>query len=156
MRKRIDAGHLRAGCPGLFLRVVGDDLRQWSVQRRTWLGILLHERWSGRYDMSVKHEPSDPPSDLRRRGQWLHFLHDHYLLERSLYWPSWLGLVLHERMHGWSDLPVEYEHSDLRGRSQWLHCQHHIDLHQRNMQRSGWLGGVHRRMQLNHLSERVL
>jgi hypothetical protein len=69
VRKRNDARHLRAGCARLLLRVLGDELRSWSVQRRGRFGIVLHERlhdWDG--SVFFEHEPWD----MRPRGQWLH------------------------------------------------------------------------------------
>jgi hypothetical protein len=81
MRECIDARHLFARCAGLLLPVVGHDLRQWSLQRRGWRGIVLHERLCGWGDtVSVEQQPSD----MRRRGQRLHRLHHHRnLLDRA-------------------------------------------------------------------------
>jgi hypothetical protein len=73
----------------LHLRIVSRALHQWSVQRPGWLGVVLHERLHGRYDLPIEHEPSD----VRRGGQWLHRC-DHLDLLR-LHRCGRLGIVLH-------------------------------------------------------------
>lgn len=109
MRKRIDARHLLARRPGLFLRVVGHDLQQRGVHRLGRRGVVLHERVHGRGDVSFEHEPSD----MRRGGQRVHRRHHHDLQQRGVQRRGWLGVVLHERLHGRDDVCVEHESSDL-------------------------------------------
>jgi len=136
MREHIGARHLRARCTGLLLRVVGDDLRQWTVRRGGRRGGLLCE--CGWDDMSFEHESSD----LHCRGQRLPDLHHLDLHQRRVQRRGRLGIVLHERWYRWDDLSFEHEPSDLHCRGQRLHLLHHLDLHQRRVQRRGRLGIV--------------
>ena len=48
----------------------------------------------------------------RRPGLFLRVV-SHDLHQRSVQRLGWLGIVLHERLHGWDDVCVEHESSDL-------------------------------------------
>jgi hypothetical protein len=95
------------------------------VQRRGRHGIVLRERVYGWCDVPVRHQPSD----LRRRGQWLHRQHDIHLHQRGVQRRGWRGLVLHERVYGWGNVPVRHQPSDLRRRDERLHGSQHHDVH---------------------------
>ena len=140
MRQPINARHLLARCAGLLLPVIGDDLRQWSVQRPGGRGVVLHQHVHDRGDLYVEHEHSD----MRCRSQRLHHHHHLDLLEWGVQRPGGRGFMLHQRLYAWGNaVSVEHEPPDMRRRGQRLHrLQHHLDLLGRAGLRALCLGRV--------------